>query len=799
MTDTKKAKPKAKKRAPRKKTTKSSGRSRARSASGSGSNGGGHLVIVESPTKAKTLQRYLTPVLGRRVSVKASYGHVRDLPGSKLGVDTEAAFAPTYEVLPNSKKVVGQLKSAAKGRDQVWLATDLDREGEAIAWHVCHAIGLAKGNGSKGQPGLGTIDDRVQRVVFPEITPEAIEEAFRHPRSIDQSLVEAQQARRVLDRLVGYKLSPLLWKKVRRGLSAGRVQSVALRLVVDREREIEAFVPVEYWSIEVPFDTEVDAASAAPSEGPERVTSSLHSVKGKKVQIGNEEEASAHVEAIRSAGTYTVKAVRKREQRQNPPRPFITSTLQQESARKLGFSARKTMVLAQQLYEGVELGPEGQVGLITYMRTDSVHLAPAAIKEVREMIADRYGDQYLPEKPKTYRSKKGAQEAHEAIRPTHAARHPDDISSYLEPDQLKLYRLIWERTIACQMTQALFDQTSVDISAGNHLLRATGRVMIFDGFLVVYREGRDDEEEETEGTLPDLEEGQSLRLVDVIPTQHFTQPPPRFTEASLVKALEEFGIGRPSTYAPTLGTLVEREYVRLESRRIFPTDTGVVVTDLLVEHFPEIVDVAFTASMEENLDEIARGHKDWPEVLRQFYDPFERLLEKKEKEITRDDLIKETTEEKCPECGSEMQVKLGRYGKFLSCTKYPDCKGTRQIDGTTRPEPQEVPGEKCDECGSPMLLRHGRFGEFLGCARYPECKFVRNKTIGGKCPKCEEGQLSQRRTRRGKAFYGCTRYPDCDYAMWTRPLDDPCPKCGGTMAPDSERGGVCQSCGHVSG
>ncbi len=745
---------------------------------------GGHLVIVESPTKAKTLTRYLTPVLGPGVTVKASYGHVRDLPESKLGVDTEKAFEPTYQVLAGSKKVVSELKAAAKRKDQVWLATDLDREGEAIAWHVCYAIGLANGQ----------VDDRVQRVVFAEITPEAIADAFRHPRAIDLHLVDAQQARRVLDRLVGYKLSPLLWKKVRRGLSAGRVQSVALRLVVDREREIDAFVAEEYWTIDVPFETLPDAGPTAP----EQFTSSLHSVGGKKIEISNEDDATKHVEAIRSAGNYVVGEVRRREQKQNPPRPFITSTLQQEAARKLSFSARKTMVMAQQLYEGVELGPEGQVGLITYMRTDSVHLAPGAVQEIRSAIKERYGDQYLPAKPRAFRSKKGAQEAHEAIRPTHAARHPDAIESYLEPDQLKLYRLIWDRTVACQMAEALFDATSVDINAGDNMLRATGRVMLFDGFLVVYREGRDDDDEEdAEGRLPELTEGQSLKLIDVLPSQHFTQPPPRFTEASLVKALEENGIGRPSTYAPTLSTLVDREYVNVDQRRLFPTDTGIVVTDLLVEHFPQIVDLKFTASMEEDLDEIARGHKDWPEVLRQFYDPFERLLEKKDKEITRDDLIKETTEEICPECGSPMQVKLGRYGKFLSCSKYPDCKGTRQIDGTQRPEPQEVPGEVCEECGSPMLLRHGRFGEFLGCSRYPECKFVRSKTIGGKCPKCGEGKLAQRRTRRGKAFYGCTRYPDCDYALWTRPLDDPCPKCGGTVTPDSERGGVCQSCGHV--
>ncbi len=741
---------------------------------------GGHLVIVESPTKAKTLTRYLRPILDGPVTVKASVGHVRDLPKSKLGVDTEGTFTPTYEVPAKSKKVISELKSAAKGKERVWLATDLDREGEAIAWHVAAAMGLAN----------GTVDDRVSRVVFAEITPEAMEEAFRHPRAIDQDLVNAQQARRVLDRLVGYKLSPLLWKKVRPKLSAGRVQSVALRLIVDREREIQAFVPVEYWTIEVPFETS-DA---------ERFTSSLHSVGGNKIEISNETDATQHVQAIRDAGSYNVSAVRKRQQKQNPPRPFITSTLQQEAARKLGFSARKTMTLAQQLYEGIDIGgSEGQTGLITYMRTDSTHLAPGAVQEVRELIKARYGDQYLPDKPRVFRSKKGAQEAHEAIRPTHPNRTPEAVQAHLDGDQLRLYRLIWERTMACQMAEAQFDATSVDIAAGAHMLRATGRVMIFDGFLVVYREGRDDEEEEAEGRLPDLQEGQTLRLIDVLPSQHFTQPPPRFTEASLVKALEENGIGRPSTYASTLEALKGREetkYIEIENKRIFPTDTGMVVTDLLVEHFPEIVDVTFTATMEEDLDEIARGHKEWPEVLRQFYDPFERLLEKKEKEITRDDLIKETTDEKCPKCEGPMLIKLGRYGKFLSCANYPDCKGTRQIDGTERPEPKIVEGE-CELCGSPLLERHGRFGPFIGCSNYPKCKYVKKETIGGKCPKCEKGKLQQRRSKRRTTFYGCTRYPDCDYVMGVRPLPEPCPKCGGTMAPDEERGGICQSCGHA--
>ncbi len=530
----------------------------------------------------------------------------------------------------------------------------------------------------------------------------------------------------------------------------------------------------------------------------------MHSIDGKKAEIGDEEQATGHVDAIRAAGRYTVTAVRRRQQRQNPPRPFITSTLQQEASRKLGFSARRTMAVAQQLYEGIEVGPEGPVGLITYMRTDSVHLAPAAVEEIRTFVRERFGTDYVPDKPRVYRSKKGAQEAHEAIRPTHVTRTPDDLNSYLEPDQLKLYRLIWDRTLACQMKEALFDATSVDIAVGDptspgYLLRATGRIMLFDGFLRLYREGRDDEEEdEGDRRLPELVEGQSVDVVDILPTQHFTQPPPRFTEATLVKALEEHGIGRPSTYAPTLSTLVERQYVRVEQRRIFPEDIGMVVTDLLVEHFPQIVDVKFTAGMEEDLDEIALGRKDWPEVLREFYDPFERLLEKKDKEINREDLIKETTEELCPKCEGPMIVKLGRFGKFLSCANYPECKGTKPMEGTARPEPKEVPGELCEECGAPMLLKYGRRGEFLGCSRYPDCKHTRPKTIGGSCPQCGEGKIAERRTKRGKAFYGCTRYPDCDYALWVRPAEQPCPKCGGTMTLDAERGAVCLSCGEAT-
>jgi DNA topoisomerase-1 len=773
-TATKKKTASKKKAAPRKKATgKKPAARKPAAARGPAMPEGGHLVIVESPGKIKSLTRYLTPILDGPVMVKASFGHVRDLVKKGLGVDTEGTFEPTYEVLAGSKKAVSEIKSAAKKAGTIWLATDLDREGEAIAWHVAAAAGLAN----------GTVDERVKRVEFSEITPEAMEYAFSHERAINWHLVDAQQTRRILDRIIGFKLSPVLWKVVRGGVGTGRVQSVALRLVVDREREIQAFVPVEYWTVEVPFETDAK----------EGFTSSLFSIGGTKIEINNEADANTAVEAIRAAGTYTVTEVRKRQQKQNPPRPFITSTLQQEASRKLGFGARRTMMLAQQLYEGVD----GGEGFITYMRTDSVHLAPGAVGEVRELIKKRFGDKYLPDKPPVFKSKKGAQEAHEAVRPTHPRRTPEDVARSLDADQLKLYRLIWERTMACQMTEAQFDATSVDISAGDYLLRATGRVMLFDGFLAVYREGRDDEEEEDERRLPELTEGQTLNLVDVIPTQHFTQPPPRFTEASLVKALEEFGIGRPSTYAATLSRLTDHDYVSIDQRRIFPTDRGMVVTDLLVEHFPEIPDVAFTARMEEDLDEIAEGHKDWPEVLRVFFDPFERLVEKKAKEIKRDDLIKETTDELCPKCNGPMMIKLGRFGKFISCANYPECKGTRQIDGTERPEPQEVPGEKCELCESPLLLRHGRFGPFVGCSNYPKCKYIKKETIGGTCPKCDKGKLQQRRSKRRTTFYGCTRYPDCDYVMGVRPLEEACTKCGGTMAPDEERGGICQSCGHA--
>lgn len=719
-----------------------------------------NLVIVESPTKAKTLKKYL----GAGYTVKASKGHVRDLPKSKLGVDTDGPFTPTYVISPDAKKTISELKKAASSAETVFLATDYDREGEAIAWHVAEALGVEHAN----------------RVTFTEITKSAILEAFENPREIDMALVNAQQARRVLDRLVGYKISPILWKKVRRGLSAGRVQSVALRLIVDREREIDAFEAREYWSIDVDLAT-----------GPEKeaFVASVAKIDGKKFEVDNGEDASRHKQALEAAN-YQLGEVRQKERKRRPAPPFTTSTLQQEAARKLGFSSKKTMRIAQQLYEGVEIEGEGQVGLITYMRTDSVHIAESALEELATVIVERYGDEYGS--LRRYKTKsKSAQEAHEAVRPTEARRDPDSLP--LERDQQRLYKLIWQRAVASQMSDARFNQTSVDINAtGGYLLRATGQTVIFDGFMRVYTEGRDDSvDDDREKYLPEMQD--DLALIAVRPEQHFTQPPPRFTEATLVKALEENGIGRPSTYAPTISTIIDRGYVRLEEKRFFPEDVGVVVTDLLTEHFPDIVDVGFTARMEEDLDEIAEQKKDWVPVLRDFYDPFARLIEKKEHEIERP---MEETDIECPEddCNATMVIRLGRYGKFLSCSRYPECKGTRQLDGGEAAEP-EVLDEKCPECDKPLVKKMGRFGPFVGCSGYPECRYIKKTEtkIDVKCPKCDEGELVQKRSRRGKFFYGCNRYPDCDFALWQKPYAKRCPDCGGLVTPYRKRA-RCSEC-----
>jgi len=751
------------------------------------------LVVVESPTKAKTLERYLGP----DYTVRASYGHIRDLPKSKLGVDTDREFEPEYVIPEASEKAVRALRSAHKKAEELILATDFDREGEAIAYHVAEVL--------KVDPATA------KRVTFTEITRDAILDAFQHPRAIDLRLVEAQQARRILDRLVGYRLSPVLWKKVRPGLSAGRVQSVALRLLVDRERDIRAFLPVEYWSVDVRVTPEDEEAPflARLIEVPQGKLAASPDKKG--ITLSTEADAARHADRLREAG-YRVLEVREKEIKRTPAAPFTTSTLQQEAARKLGFGARRTMRVAQQLYEGIDLPGEGRMGLITYMRTDSKTIAESALREIAEVVRTEFGAAYGLKQPRRYKTKqRGAQEAHEAIRPTSAMRSPDRVAGALDKGQLALYRLIWQRTVASQMAEARFDQVSVDVEAtagdDRYLLRATGQTMKFDGFRRVYFEGRDDAaDEDSESALPRLLAQQVLRLLEVLPEQHFTQPPPRFTEASLVKALEELGIGRPSTYASIIWTLQERGYVRLEDKRFFPEDVGEVVTDLLIEFFPDVVDVNFTAKLEEDLDQIAEGAMGWVQVLDEFYGPFERLLEKNEEEIQR---FEEVLDERCPLCPQEgrepgpLVIKLGRYGKFIGCSNWPDCSYIRNLDGQVRKEP-EILEETCPECGRPLAKKSGRFGPFVGCTGYPECKYIKKEEqkTGVKCPKCGQGDLVVKRARRGKrgsVFYGCNRYPDCDFTVGQRPVPEPCPNCGSLMVQQKDGSTKCTSCGTIVG
>jgi DNA topoisomerase-1 len=748
-----------------------------------------NLVIVESPTKAKTLERYL----GREFTVKASMGHIRDLPESKIGVDTERNFEPEYVVPDGKKKVVTSLRQAHKRADELWLATDFDREGEAIAFHLAELLDVDV--------------EQAKRVTFTEITKEAVQAAFADPRTIDIRLVEAQQARRILDRLVGYKLSPILWKKVRTGLSAGRVQSVALRLIVEREREIQKFKPREYWTVDArltPDGDDLAFLAHLDTVGEDRVKTPTERKKGIILKEAEAREHSGNLERAE----YRVAEIRRKEIKRRPSPPFTTSTLQQEAGRKLGFSARKTMRVAQQLYEGVNLPGEGQTGLITYMRTDSTTIAESALAEIRRVVKQQYGDRYTLAKPRRYRTKsRGAQEAHEAIRPTGAGRLPDELSARLSADQAKLYRLVWQRAMASQMADAILDQVSVDIEATadgapRYLLRATGQTVKFDGFRAVYFESADDvPDRDAEARLPALDEAQVLRLLEVVPEQHFTQPPPRYTESSLVKELESRGIGRPSTYAPTISNLEDRKYVYVEQRRLFPEDVAFVVIDLLVEHFPEIVDYDFTARMEEELDEVAEGKLRWVQVLDEFYGPFERLLEKKEDEIERP---KEELDETCPKCAEEgrkplgqLVIKLGKAGRFVACDRWPECDYSRDVDGKERPEPEPI-GETCPQCKEEgrdppgdLVKRYGRYGPFVGCARYPECKYVKREEqkTGVTCPKCkEEGReppgdlvVKRARRRRGSVFYGCNRYPECDFTVNQRPLPEPCPKCGGLL------------------
>lgn len=721
-----------------------------------------NLVIVESPTKAKTISRFL----GKNFRVLSSYGHVRDLPKSTMGVDIEHDFEPQYIVPKDSQKNVTALKREAAKADAIYFATDEDREGEAISWHLVELL--------KPKP------DQIKRITFHEITKEAIDEALANPRAIDTRRVDAQQARRILDRLVGYELSPFLWKKVVKGLSAGRVQSVAVRLVVEREREIQAFKTKEYWTIEAEF-----------AEDGTTFQAKLMSIDGKtlgKFDIPNEQSAKEILAKLHGA-RYAVASVQTKETKKSPLPPFTTSTLQQEANRRLGFSPRQTMRVAQQLYE------EGHT---TYMRTDSLNLAEKFLHEAKEYIGSAFGDTYMPAEPRRYKTKsKGAQEAHEAIRPTEATRTPESVNASLDPQQKKMYDLIWRRAIASQMSDALLASTSVDIRANNHdyIFRATGSVIRFDGWLKVAPPSV------KEAILPDLAEGDTVRAKKIEPVQHFTEPPARYSEAGLIKVLEEYGIGRPSTYAPTISTIVDRGYVEREERRLKPTDIAFVVNDLLVGHFPEIVDYQFTANIEKELDDIATGTKTWIPVIREFYTPFKQHLLTKEKEIDKKQLTETATDEVCEKCGKPMVVKIGRFGKFLACTGYPECRNTKQLNGDgTKAEP-EVTDEVCEKCGKPMVVKRGRFGPFLGCSGYPECKNIKRieKTTGVACPKCGEGEIVEKRSKRGRTFYSCNRYPKCDFALWSKPIPGPdgkgeqCPESGDLLVYGKGGSVVCSS------
>jgi DNA topoisomerase-1 len=711
------------------------------------------LVIVESPTKVKTIQKYLTS----KFLVKASMGHVRDLPKSKLGVDPRKNFKPQYVVSPTKKKVLDDLKKAAEKSDTLYVATDPDREGEAIGWHLAQELPFEKKN--------------VFRISFNEITERAVKAAFLKPGKIDMDKVDAQQARRVLDRLVGYSLSPLLWDKVQRGLSAGRVQSVAVRLIVDREREIQAFVPVEYWSLRARLS----------ARQPPEFTATLREVAGDKAALADEAATQAVVRSLDGA-RFVVRSVTRGERKRNPAPPFITSTMQQDAGRKLGLSAKKTMTIAQQLYEGLEIGDEGPVGLITYMRTDAVRISAEAQAEARAWATERLGAEYLPETAPAYKSRGSAQEAHEAIRPSDVNKDPKAMARFLNKDQLALYRLIWERFLASQLMPALYDTVSADITAGDCVFRAQGQTMKFKGFTAVYVESREEEDgaadDEAESAIPILEEGETLTLHGLDPRQHFTQPPPRFTEASLIKVLEELGIGRPSTYASILGTIInDRGYVHRERRTLIPTELGMTVTDRLKPFFPEIMDVEFTAQMEDSLDKVEEGEKNWVDTIRAFYEPFKVDLARAKKNMTNEKKGEEIGEA-CPECSQPLIERRGRFGKFIACSAYPECKYKRNLPGSERAEDQPT-DDICPTCAKPMVIKHGRFGKFIACSGYPECKTTKPVTLGIACPQpgCA-GQLVERRSKKGRTFYGCSAYPACSFVVWQRPIPEPCPKCG---------------------
>lgn len=727
------------------------------------------LVIVESPAKAKTLSKYL----GRNYQVMASVGHLKDLPKSKLGIDLDHDFEPHYIVIRGKSKILKEIKSKAKKAKDIFLAADPDREGEAIAWHIAEEL---NGNGQ-----------HVHRVLLNEITEKAVKQALKTPSTIDMRKVNAQQARRVLDRLVGYLLSPLLWKKIRRGLSAGRVQSVAVRVICEREAEREAFQPEEFWTI----------TANLTGQNPPAFQAKLHEIDGERVTIRTEAETQQVLDTLEGA-TFAVSQIDQKEKRRSPSPPFITSRLQQDCARKLRFPAKKTMMLAQRLYEGIEIGQEGQVGLITYMRTDSTRISTEALEEVRGFIQDTYGTPYLPDKPNVYKTQKAAQEAHEAIRPTSVKRDPESLRPFLDPDLYKLYKLIWNRTVASQMTRGLDLVTQVDIKASRYTFRASGTVEKFDGYRRVYREETEqagatsvgETESAEELTLPELSVGDTLSLVEqeeengIVSKQHFTQPPPRYNEALLIREMEEKGIGRPSTYASIISTIQDRHYVEKEEARLRPTELGRMVNERLVNHFPHVFDIEFTAKMESELDGIEEGDKNWVTAVKDFYVPFMKDLETAEEHMEDLKGKEEPTEIPCEKCGKQMVIKWGRHGHFLACPGYPECKNTKQFTKDETGAIQVVEAqiestdEVCEKCSSPMVVKRGRFGNFLACSQYPDCKTTKPLKLGVKCPAegCG-GDLVQKRTKRGRTFYSCSKYPNCTFALWDRPVNRPCPKC----------------------
>ncbi len=722
---------------------------------------GKSLLIVESPTKVNTLKK----IVGKDFIIKASVGHLKDLPKKKLGVDVDNDFAPEYITIRGKGKILQELKTAAKKCDTIYLAPDPDREGEAIAHHIGNEVARF----TKG---------KIYRVTFNEITKKAVLDAIKNPTELNNNRVNAQQARRILDRLVGYKISPILWKKVHRGLSAGRVQSVALRIVCEREREILAFIPREYWSITLELEG---------SEKPQ-FQAKLFKIDGNKAEVANKAEADEILKGLEGAKP-VLEDIFKKERKRNPSAPFITSTLQQEASRKLNFSPKKTMMLAQRLYEGIAMGRKGTVGLITYMRTDSVKLSDQALEEVRAFIPERYGKEFLPGTPNMYKSKKSAQEAHEAIRPTDVQLEPNDIKDNLEKDMFRLYQLIWSRFVSCQMVPAVLDTTQFDIKTGKFLFRSNGSILKFAGFMKVYVESQDDAQGDAaqstgkadDRLLPPLNKGEELKVQEVLPEQHFTQPPARFSEAMLVKELEDKGVGRPSTYAATISVIKDRDYIQNVERRLQPVELGFMINDLLVENFPDIMTTEFTAKMEEQLDDIEAGKLEWVDALKSFYVPFKLDLERAEEKMKDFKAQVEETDEVCEKCNQPMIIKWGRFGKFMACTGYPECKSTKDLGGKGDSEDgaqdDEVEGN-CDKCESPLIMKRGRFGKFIACSNYPECKFTKPIGLGISCPEdaCK-GEIAARRSKKGRTFYGCTKYPDCKFTSWDKPVGEACPEC----------------------